>query len=97
MPTLSALKTPQLWVLGGQDLDAPSAETCARLRRLIAQGRPITLAVYPKAEHGMTEFEIDPHGERVSTRFAKGYFTMMGDFARTGRLTQAYGDAVITR
>lgn len=97
MPTLSALKTPQLWVLGGQDLEAPSAETSSRLRQLIAQGRPITLAIYPKAEHGMTEFEAEPNGERVSTRFAPGYFTMMRDFALTGRLAGAYGDAAITR
>jgi hypothetical protein len=97
MPTLSALRTPQLWILGGQDLEAPSAETSARLKRLIAQGRPITLAVYPKAEHGMTEFETDAHGERVSTRFAAGYFTMMRDFAVTGRLAGPYGEAVITR
>jgi hypothetical protein len=97
MPTLSALKTPQLWVLGGQDLEAPSAETSARLKGLIAQGRPITLAVYPKAEHGMTEFETDAQGERVSTRFAAGYFTMMRDFAATGRLAGAYGEAAITR
>jgi hypothetical protein len=97
MPTLTTLRTPQLWVLGGQDLEAPSAETSARLRRLIAAGRPITLALYPKAEHGMTEFELDPKGERVSTRFAKDYFAMMADFAKTGRLGPAYGDAMITR
>jgi pimeloyl-ACP methyl ester carboxylesterase len=97
MATLAALKTPQLWVLGGQDLEAPSAETSARLKRLIIQGRPITLAFYPKAEHGMTEFEIDAKGERLSTRYPAGYFSMMRDFARTGRLAAAYGEAVITR
>jgi dienelactone hydrolase len=97
MPTLADLKTPQLWVLGGQDLEAPSAETSARLKRLIAQGRPITLALYPKSEHGMTEFEIDEKGERVSTRYPAGYFTMLRDFARAGRLAAAYGEAVITR
>jgi alpha-beta hydrolase superfamily lysophospholipase len=97
MPTLAALKTPQLWVLGGQDLEAPSADTSAKLRGLIAQRRPITLALYPKAEHGMTEFETDPKGERVSTRYPAGYFAMMRDFARTDRLAPAYGEAVITR
>ena len=97
MATLSALKVPQLWVLGGQDLEAPSAETSARLKRLIAQGRPITLAFYPKAEHGMTEFEVDAKGERLSTRYPAGYFAMMRDFARTGRLALSYGEAVITR
>lgn len=97
MPTLAALNTPQLWVLGGQDLEAPSAETSARLRGLIARGRPITLALYPKAEHGMTEFETAPDGERLSTRFSPGYFAMLADFARTGRLAGPYGEAVVTR
>lgn len=97
MPTLAALRIPQLWVLGGQDLEAPSADTGAKLRGLIAQGRPITLALYPKAEHGMVEFEIDAKGQRVSTRYPAGYFAMMRDFARTGRLSGAYGEATITR
>ena len=58
MPALQASTTPQLWVLGSDDLDAPSAETAKRIKSLIAQGKPYTLAVYPGAEHGMTEYEI---------------------------------------
>jgi hypothetical protein len=97
MPTLAALKTPQLWVLGRDDLDAPSAETSRRLKGLIAKGRPITLAVYPGAEHGMTEFETAPDGERLSTRFCPGYFQMMADYIRKGRIGPAYGQSEITR
>jgi pimeloyl-ACP methyl ester carboxylesterase len=96
MPTLRATTTPQLWVLGEQDLEAPSAETSRRLKGLIAGGRPITLALYPGAEHGMTEFETRPDGERASTRFAPGYFAMMRDFIRNGRLHGPYGRAAIT-
>lgn len=96
MPTLRAGTTPQLWVLGEDDIQAPSAETSQRLRGLIADGRPFTLALYPGAEHGMTEFETKPDGERVSTRFPAGYFAMMRDFARDGRLHGAYGRAAIT-
>jgi len=95
MPTLRASTTPQLWVLGEDDFEAPSAETGKRLRGLIAQGRPITLAVYPGAEHGMTEYEVGADGERVSTRFPAGYFAMMRDFARDGRIRGAYGRSVI--
>lgn len=97
MPTLSAVNVPQLWVLGGMDLEAPSAETSRRLKRLIAAGHPITLALYPGAEHGMTEFETGPHGERLSTRYPPDYFRMLADFARHGRLVGAYGQARITR
>jgi pimeloyl-ACP methyl ester carboxylesterase len=93
MPTLRANTTPQLWIVGGEDYQAPSAETSRRLQSLIAQGKPFTLAIYPKAEHGMTLFEKAPDGSRVSTSYAARYFEMMRDFARDGSLHGAYGDA----
>ena len=97
MPTLQASVTPQLWVLGSDDLEAPSAETAKRIQSLISQGKAYTLAVYPGAEHGMTEYEVDPNGERVSTRFAPGYFQMMADFIRNGSIKDHYGNAEIHR
>ena len=97
MPTLRASNTPQLWVLGGDDLEAPSAETAKRIKSLIARDKDYTLAVYPGAEHGMTEYELNARGERVSTRFAQGYFQMMADFIRGGRIGVHYGNAEITQ
>jgi pimeloyl-ACP methyl ester carboxylesterase len=97
MPALQASTTPQLWVLGGDDLESPSAETAARIKSLIVAGKNDTLAVYPGAEHGMTEYELDAKGERVSTRYVPGYFEMMADFIRTGRIAGSYGAAAITR
>jgi pimeloyl-ACP methyl ester carboxylesterase len=97
MPALRASTTPQLWVLGADDLEAPSAETATRIKSLIAAGKNYTLAVYPGAEHGMTEYELTPDGTRVSTRFVPGYFAMMRDFVRAGRLKGAYGNAAIAR
>lgn len=97
MPTLRAVKTPQLWILGEDDLEAPSAETSRRLKILIGEEKPITLALFPHAEHGMTEYEIDWNGERVSTRYAPGYFAMMRDFARDGRLSGSYGSSVVAQ
>jgi dienelactone hydrolase len=97
MPTLRASTTPQLWVLGSDDLEAPSAETSRRIESLIAQGKSYTVAVYPGAEHGMTEYELNAKGERVSTRFAPGYFQMMTDFIRDGRISEHYGNAKITQ
>jgi uncharacterized protein len=97
MPALRASTTPQLWVLASDDLEAPSAETAERIKSLIAQGKDYTLAVYPGAEHVMTEYELNAKGERVSTRYAPGYFQMMGDFIRDGRIGEHYGKAEITR
>jgi pimeloyl-ACP methyl ester carboxylesterase len=96
MPTLSRLETPQLWISGEDDLEAPSAETSRRIRDLITHGKPITLAIFPGAEHGMTEYEGPPEGERVSTRYSDGYFAMMRDFASSGGLHGRYGRATIT-
>jgi hypothetical protein len=97
MPTLRADTTPQLWISGGEDYEAPSADTSRRIKSLIADGRPFTLAVYPRAEHGMTLFETQADGTRLSTRYAPGYFAMIRDFSRDGRLHGAYGDAEITK
>ena len=97
MPVLRKLSVPQLWILGRDDLEAPSAETSRRLKALAARGAPITLALYPDAEHGIYEFETKPDGERVSTRNAEGYFAMMRDFARDGRLAGPYGASVLAR
>jgi hypothetical protein len=97
MPALRASTTPQLWVLGSDDLESPSAETAKRITSLIAQGKRYSLAVYPGAEHGMTEYELNAKGERISTRFAPGYFQMMADFIRDGRIGVRYGNAKITQ
>ena len=96
MPALQASTVPQLWILGGKDYQAPSAETSGRIKSLIADGRPFTLAYYPGAEHGMTLFESTAEGRRLSTRYAPGYFAMMRDFARDGWLRGSYGDAEVT-
>ena len=97
MPVLQTSTTPQLWVLGSDDLEAPSFETGKRIKSLIEGGRDYTLAIYPGAEHGMTEYRLDAKGERRSTRFAPGYSQMMADFIRDGRIGEHYGDAEITQ
>jgi uncharacterized protein len=96
MPALRSDTVPQLWILGGEDYQAPSEETRKRLDTLIAQGRPFTVAYYPRAEHGLTLFENGPDGSRVSTRYVAGYFRMIRDFAADGRLHGTYGDAELT-
>jgi pimeloyl-ACP methyl ester carboxylesterase len=90
MAVLEKLQTPQLWELGEDDIDAPSAETLRRLTSLQAKGLPITTALFPHAEHGMTEYELTPSGERVSTRYSAGYMQMTIDYAK-GKLHQPYG------
>lgn len=95
MPVLRATRTPQLWVLGGQDQDAPSAETLRRLQALADAGAPIATALFPHGEHGMTEVASGPEGEPVAVGYPSGYLRMLLDFARDGRLHDGYGDAVL--
>ena len=97
MPVLRTSRTPQLWIIGGEDYEAPSGETRKRLDSLIAGGRDFTVAYYKNAEHGMTYFDVDAKGERVSTRYAPGYFELIRDFALDGALKGSYGDAELTR
>jgi pimeloyl-ACP methyl ester carboxylesterase len=97
MPALRADKVPQLWILGGEDYEAPSAETSRRIKALIGDGLPFTLAYYPGAEHGMTLFETAADGERIATRYAPDYFRMICDFARDGQLHGSYGDSQLTK
>jgi uncharacterized protein len=95
MVTLRASTTPQLWILGTDDLEAPSQETGRRIRALMSTGKDYTLAIYPRAEHGMTEYEVAPDGTRNSTRYVTAYFEMLCDFARYGRIQGPYGEASI--
>jgi pimeloyl-ACP methyl ester carboxylesterase len=94
VPVLRKVQAPQLWILGADDLDAPSAETAKRLAALSAEGKPITVAMFPGAEHGMTEYEMKD-GERVSTRYVDGYYAMMRDYMQSGRLGAHYGASTI--
>ena len=89
------LKIPQLWVQATDDLDAPAEETNRRLKELQSQGKPITIVMFPHAQHGIYEYETKPDGERVDTRNPDGYFALLRDFAR-GRLNPAYGDSTIS-
>jgi uncharacterized protein len=96
MPVLNKLEVPQLWIVGGQDIDAPYAETFRRLKKLQADGKPISIAVYAHVEHGLYAFE-EAGGERLSTRQPASLLALLTDFARTGRLKKAYEKAEIHR
>ena len=94
MPVLRAVKAPQLWMIAGDDLEAPPQETRKRLAALAAEGRPMTAYEFPHTDHGIIAFEIDAKGERKSTRVADGYYRMQIDWISTGKLPNApYGDA----
>lgn len=96
MPVLRKLDVRQLWILGGQDIDAPYAETFRRLRTLQTEGKPVSIAVYPHVEHGLYAFE-EVGGERLSTRQPASLLALLRDFAHTGHVKKAYGDVDMHR
>ncbi|HVY88612.1 MAG TPA: alpha/beta hydrolase, partial [Hyphomonadaceae bacterium] len=96
MPALRASKTPQVWILGEDDLKAPSADTGAKIAELGKAGKPFTLAMFPQTMHGIYEYETTASGEQVSTRNADGFFAMLRDYALNGELSGSYGAAKIT-
>lgn len=51
-------------MIAADDTEAPPEETIARLRTLQAEGRPIDLAIYPGADHGMILTERTEAGVR---------------------------------
>lgn len=95
MATIAGLRTPQLWILAQDDVDAPSAETARRLALLRAAGRPIATAMFPNTEHGIVEYETQADGTRLSTRHPDGYMRLMVDFVRGSPPRPAYGNAVL--
>ncbi|WP_420433918.1 alpha/beta hydrolase family protein [Hyphobacterium sp.] len=92
-PVLERLEMPVLWVLAGNDAEAPSQETQRIVAELQAQDLPIDLAVYPTADHGIIEFEMNAEGERESIRYSEGYFRLLSDWARDREFRSEYGNA----
>jgi uncharacterized protein len=76
VPTLESLSIPMLWLIAGDDIEAPPGPTLAALKRLRRIGKPVETIVFPRADHGMTEF-VERGGRRVTTKYANGYFSTM--------------------
>jgi len=63
----------------------------------MAGGGDYTIAYYADAEHRMRLFDIDGAGDRISTRYAPGYFQLNRDFAWYGMVPRDCGGAEVTR
>lgn len=73
---------PMLWLLGGDDVEAPNEVTIAFVKHLEAEGKPVRSIVYPGADHGILLFKKDAKGERVYTRYAPTYYQDKIDWIR---------------
>lgn len=93
---LSKLRVPLLWVLAGEDREAPIDATRAVLSRLDAAGQPIDVYLFPDTDHGIVEFRENPDGTRTSTRIADGYLKLLADWTKRD-VQSHYGRAVRLR
>ncbi|HEY6643249.1 alpha/beta hydrolase [Povalibacter sp.] len=90
LPAIRSIAVPQLWVLAGEDTEAPHESTLARLQQLQGMGVNIEVKVFPRADHGMIVVEQGPQGQRLAGRTAPGYFELLGDWilARAAKVSQ---------
>lgn len=94
--TLKQLSLPMLWIVAGQDREAPAQASLASLAKSQAQGKPFEVYVFPDTDHGMNEFLELPDGSRRNTRVTDGYFRLLGDWI-LGRLAPPYGRSQVWR
>jgi len=91
-PTLERLAVPQLWVLAGDDHEAPSATTLAILRDLQRRRPELDVAVFPHADHGILEPLQAPDGSVRGYRYSVGYHDLIVDWIRTRKLAAVAPD-----
>lgn len=89
---LQKLDTPLLWVLAGEDREAPIETTRGALLGLTKAGKPVDVYLFPDTDHGMFEFTTDASGERQVTRITDGYLKLLGDWIK-GDARGTYGRA----
>jgi dienelactone hydrolase len=78
---LEEMSTPTAWLLAGEDESAPSDSTVAKLRRMIAEGKPYEVVVFPGADHSMLLFSEEAEG-RVYSGYAEDYFKTLVECSR---------------
>lgn len=87
---LRRVDVPLLWVLAGEDREAPIEGTRRALTGLIGEGKRIDLYLFPDTDHGIYEFVTEADGERRMTRITDGYVRLLGDWIK-GETRGAYG------
>jgi len=77
-PVIATIKARQLWLLGGDDRQAPNAATQRILRQLQQSRSDIDVVVFPKADHGLIEAVSTPEG--MAMAYSTGLFDITADW-----------------
>lgn len=89
---LKRVNAPVLWILAGEDREAPIETSRTALLGLMATGKPIEVYLFPDTDHGMVEFVTNADGSRTVTRITDGYLRLLGDWIQR-RAGGTYGRA----
>ncbi len=92
LAALKKLDAPLLWVLAGEDREAPIETTRGALLGLAKGGKPVDVYLFPDTDHGMFEFRTNADGSRSGTRITDGYLKLLGDWIK-GAARGPYGRA----
>ena len=76
VPTLEKLDIPILWIIAGDDIEAPPGPTIDASAKLRKNGKNIETRIFPHTDHGITEFALTG-SRRTRTRYAPDYFPTM--------------------
>lgn len=90
MSVLRGVRVPQLWILAGEDREAPINLTLQRLQALRNEGSKIDITIFPNTDHGMWEYDQASDGTRDYLRITPGYYDLIADYAK-GRPMGVYG------
>ncbi|MEM1050531.1 MAG: alpha/beta hydrolase [Pseudomonadota bacterium] len=94
MTVLRAVDVPQLWILAGEDREAPIELTVERLKQLRREGSDIAIHIFPDTDHGMREFTRAPDGSLVFNEVTDGYYDLFADWVK-GDLRGGYGTSFV--
>lgn len=94
MSVMRGVEAPQLWILAGEDREAPTELTLERLSTLREEGKDIAIRMFPDTDHGMWEYDQKDDGSREYLRVTPGFYELMADWAKD-RVSGDYGQAVV--
>ena len=86
-PVIETVKPRQLWLLGGNDHQAPNVETQAILRQIQVRRPDIAVVVFPRAGHGLIERTTTADG--VATHYSARLFDVAVDWIKDRKLPAA--------
>ncbi|WP_212004865.1 S9 family peptidase [Chitinophaga sp. HK235] len=94
LPAFRKVNVPMLWVVAGQDTEAPNEATIAALKKDLVQRKNIDLVIFPHADHGIIEMKDTPEGPVALGRQSPGYFDLLKDWILTREIRKQYGEAL---